>query len=113
MSTLKIPTPPDGVFSYIYRINLDGDFYRFQWRWNLRDLSWYLDVGDERGNATVRNLRLVIGDDLFEPHKGLGAGQCPQGSLRVVDTSGTYVEADRDELGTRVLIFYDEPEAAA
>jgi len=108
MATLAIPTPPASSFGFLVRVNLEGVFYRLQFKWNGRDESWYLDIGDDGGNATVRNLRLVIGDDILAPHKSIAAAKCPQGNLRVVDTEASGVEAERDELGGRVLLLYDE-----
>ncbi len=112
MATLTIPTPPADSYGWIARVNLEGIFYRLQYRFNGRDETWYLDIGDDGGNGTVRNLRLVIGEEILEPHKAIGVESCPQGNLRVVDTSRADKEAERDELGGRVLLLYDEVNAA-
>lgn len=103
-----VPTPPDGSFAYVFRMQLDGTFYRFQYKWNPRDTSWYLDIADDKGSATVRNLRMVIGDDILAPHRSLGQDACPQGNLSVIDTSGAGLEALREDLGVRVIVDYVE-----
>lgn len=103
-----LPTPPDGLFGFTFRIALDGTFYRMQYKWNIRDNSWYLDIGNDAGVATVRNLRMVIGTDILEPNRAQGSELVPQGTLSVVDTTNSGVEAEREELGGRVLVTYDE-----
>lgn len=102
------PTPPSGSFGFTFRLALDGTFYRFQYKWNLRDTSWYLDIGNDAGEATARNMRMVIGEDILAPHQSQGSDSVPQGVLSVVDTTNQGIEAARDELGARVLVMYEE-----
>lgn len=109
MATIPFPTPPVSAFSYTFRKQLDGIGYRFEYRWNTRDKSWYLDVGDDTGAATIRNVRMLIGDDLWAPFRALGGESCPQGTLNVVDTIGTGVDTgDRLLLGDTIQVEYVE-----
>ena len=105
MATLRIPTPGPADFGFLYRIQIEEVFYRFQFRWNVRDNSWYLDIGDDAGNAIARSMRMVLGEEILRPHKALAI---PQGNLRVVDTTGKGIEATRTEFGQRVLLEYVE-----
>lgn len=103
-----MPTPPDGEFIYPFRIELDNIFYRMQYRWNIRDSSWYLDIATDAGVSTVRGMRMVIGTDKLAPHRSLGSDNCPQGILTVTDTTGQGREAAREDLGVRVIVTYLE-----
>lgn len=102
-----MPTPPLGDFGHSFRVDLDGTFYRMQYRWNPRDFSWYLDVATDAGVSTVRGIRLVIGTDKLDPHKSQGVDRIPQGVLSVVDTSGKGIEAERVDIGVRVIVTYE------
>ena len=102
-----MPTPPLGDFIFPFRIDLDGTFYRLQYRWNPRDSSWYLDVATDAGVSTARGLRLVIGTDILAAHQSQGVDNIPQGVLSVVDTSGNGIEAERADIGVRVIVTYE------
>lgn len=100
-----VPPPPFGLYRYSYRITVDNVPFRFLFRYNPRDVSWYLDLGDASGVALVRGIRLVIGTDLLRAHK---TRRIPQGSLDVVDKSGDSIESGKDDLGGRVVVTYTE-----
>jgi len=110
MATLTLITPPRGEFRFRYRMSLDGTVYAFQWRWNERDQSWYLDLGDASLVSTVRDIRMVIGTDVLAPFQALTT--VPPGVLDIVDTSNSNLEATRDDFGTRVLPRYTEIDGA-
>lgn len=107
MAILNLPAPGVDDFEVIYRIELDGTFFRFQFRWNPRDNSWYLDIGGDDGLAVVRNIRMVIAGGITDPYKALAI---PQGDMSVVDTTETGVEAERIEFGDRIQLRYTEVE---
>ncbi len=106
MATLTVPTPPEGRFRWLTRIDFDGVFFKVLFRYNRRDAFWYIDFADDQGVAIVRALRLALSDDILKPYKT--ALDLPKGNLFVTDTSGRGRESGRDDLGGRVLLRYTE-----
>ena len=107
MAVVKLETPPLGVFRWVLRKQLDGVFYRFLYRWNLRAGAWYLDIGNDSGQAQVRGVKVCLGADKLRAYK---YRDVPQGDLRVIDSTGTGTEPTWRDLGERVVIEYVEPD---
>lgn len=105
MATLRLTTPPLGVFRFAYTVTLDGSVFSFFFRWNRRDSSFYLDIGDDNGVAVVRDVRMVLATDVLAPYKSVSV---PQGSLNIVDTSNADLEATLEDFGDRVQLQYVE-----
>ena len=108
MATFDVPTPPEGVAKWQVRVELDGTFYRLLYKWNVRDLSWYMDIADDTGTALVRSRRIVLASDILRPFRYKAV---PQGTLSIVDTTGEHKEATLEDLGDRVLVRYTEVES--
>lgn len=110
MATLVLPMPTPFEFGRFYRILLDGDFFSFTFIWNARHDSWQLTIGSGDNVDVVRNLRMVVLEDILRPYRALGV---PQGTLSVVDTSGQQRDpGERVEFGDRVQLQYTEVDAA-
>ncbi len=109
MTTVTLVHPPRGEFRFLNRQALDGITYAFQFSWNKRAGFWQLVLGNASNEATVRNLQMVIATDILKPYQS--NADVPQGVLDVVDTTGSRVDATRDEFGTRVVLRYTEVEA--
>lgn len=105
MATFDIPTPPIGVGKWQTRAEFEGTFFRILYKWNVRNLSWYIDFADDTGTALIRSRRIVLAADIFRPfrHRAI-----PQGIFSIVDTSGEHREPTLEDLGDRVLFRYTE-----
>ena len=109
MATLTLPTPLRTEFGRNYRFVFDGVSFRLSFVWNDRNQSFALTLIDGGGNAIVRNLRMVVLDDILAPYKALAV---PQGQLNVVDTSGVGLDpVERTDFGDRVQLQYVEVDA--
>lgn len=105
MRTLVIPTRQD-VAHYRFRIRLSGQFFSFEFHWNEREQTWSFDLYRSTGELMTTGIRLVLGQDLLG---WLASEHKPEGTLRLDDTSDEGREAGVGDLGTRVLLLYDDP----
>ncbi len=105
-----MPTPPDVgdgtlVRDFAYSTTLDTVIFQLRLAWNSRANQWGLSVSDAGGNVIVEGIALRLGVDILSPFRGYAI---PAGTFDVVDTSLEGAEAERDELGKRVLFQYVE-----
>lgn len=87
------------------QVKLDGVVYTLELRWNRRDSGWYLTVKDEADAVLVASRRLVCDWPI------VGLREQPPvlpGQLWVYDTSGEQLDPTLEDLGTRVLLLYEE-----
>lgn len=89
--------------NYTVTTVLEGASYTFAVRWNGRAASWFFDLYDVNGEIIMAGVRIVLGVILGrrckDPRK-------PAGAIRAVDLSGEGREADINDLGTRVKLYY-------
>ena len=103
MSIVKVPVNQEAAI-FQFSIELDGLTYGMLFRWNERSGQWALDLLDGEGNALVTGIRCVINVPLLANYHGRDG--VPAGELLFVDTSGQDVDADFEDLGRRVLLYY-------
>jgi hypothetical protein len=73
-------------------------------RYNDQSGVWNFDLAlDGVGTVLLTNVPMLIGQDLLAPY-ALGLG-----GLIVTDTSGQYLDAGPDDLGTRVTLQWLSP----
>lgn len=91
--TLSLPTP--GA--------LAGTPYIFRFRWNSRDVAWYMDVYEIDETVVVLGVKLVLGTYVGRmcPHPLFA-----EGIFIVIDTTNKHKEAGYDDMGTRVELWY-------
>ncbi len=106
MATLELPTFDDE--DYEYQIRLDGVYLTLTFRWNDRTEAWYLDIATEDGEPIASGRKIVIGASLFQRGVRDSDDRLPLGRLWAKDTSGAGVRPGRNDLGTRVKLYYDE-----
>lgn len=89
--------------NYSVSTTLEGVTYTFVVRWNGRAGSWFFDLYDVDGNIIMAGIRILTGANLgrrcTDPRK-------PPGAIVASDLSGAGREATRDDLGTRVKLYY-------
>jgi hypothetical protein len=100
---LIIPTPAAGYPDSTIRVPIDGVTWTFRWLWNEREQTWYVTISDSATEAIAVGVRVVLGVDLLTLVAGSNR---PAGELRVVDLTGTEIEATQETLGQNVLVVY-------
>jgi hypothetical protein len=108
---ITIPLPTEVAGSFTQRTRLDGVDYSLRFTHNTRSDSWTLDVaalgGSERDNVPIATgVKIFIGNDLlrYASHPDL----TPPGNLLALSADGSRRAPTRDELGTRVRLYYVE-----
>ncbi len=104
MATVIVPTRGD-IGAYNFRVILDGDTFDLRVLHNAREDIWYLDIRDSSGVAIKDGLKLV---SQMPVTARIVDDRRPQGELLALDTTGLDVDAAFDELGSRVLLVYEE-----
>lgn len=89
--------------NYRIGVTLVGVAYWFDFRWNVRDSAWFLDVYDATQVPIWVGIKCVIGTYL-----GRACQQLPftDGALMCFDTSGAGKDAGFGDFGTRVRMAY-------
>lgn len=105
MAVFKLPLLADtgATPHYTFSCELDGVTYSFDFAWNDRDGSWFMQIGDSEENLLHGSMRVVLGQ--------VFAGRdtdpsLPPGMLIAKDTSGANLDPGLEDLGSRVEIWY-------
>ena len=89
--------PVDAVDTYYsFETLIDGESYRFTFRWNSTSETWYADLEGLTVDLTLLGLALIVGSDLLSPFAILELG-----SLYLYDTESRQENPTRDSLGGR------------
>jgi len=105
MAMFEIPPALDEFPAFTQETVLDGTTYRFTFRWNVREQTWYLDIADTDDSVIVAGLHLVEGADLL---RYVTDSRVPPGILFFVGV------ATETNLGKDALLYYaDEDEVAS
>ena len=104
MALIKLPVDSLRA-NYSFKIDLEGTTYTFSFRYNTRDSVWIMDIADEGENIILSGIPLLLGTLLFErfPNSNI-----PLGDFFVLSLEDSTSEATRDNLGTDVLLMYEE-----
>lgn len=92
---LILPTPLSS-FSEI-DVPLQGQTYKFTYRWNSRAQQWYLDIADVEGSYYVKGIPIVENLDLTSQYRS--SGLTWDGFLMTVATKNTKNPIGRDNFG--------------
>jgi hypothetical protein len=103
--SVNIPLLTDGTPHYTVETTLEGTGYLFEFRWNARDDSWYMQISDTSENVLLAGVRVVA--DFPLTSRFTKAGLFP-GALFAVDTGGEGVPPTLTDLGSRVVLVYFE-----
>lgn len=107
MATLLVPLR-SGKAAYRFTVELDDEFYELQFRWNSRDLHWFLDIFKD-DTLSIAGVKVVENDDLLVLYNYMSVdGRIPPGTLRIVDSTGVGADPDTESLGDDVIMLYDE-----
>ncbi len=84
-------------------IPLDAVNYTLQFRWNLREGAWYMDVLDDTGTTILMaGIKLVVDYALGIQF----ADRSPPGFFMMLDTSGKGDDPGISDLGARCKLIY-------
>lgn len=105
MATFRIPTADGAVFSrYQIEVELDGVPFRLDFRYNSRQLSWFMNLRDINGEILRSGISIVSGFPLLRRMKQLSR---PEGILMAVPVSLDELDlAGLEDLGTDVVLTY-------
>lgn len=104
MATLVIPTRGD-IGAYFFRITLDLEVFSLSFQFNDREGRWYMSIADQAGNPVRSGLKLVSN---FPVTARIADPAGPNGEIMALDTTGQGLDAAFADLGSRVLVTYEE-----
>lgn len=90
---------------YTLDVTLSGIAYRLSLDWNTRGGFWALGIYDQTGAPIVLGVKIVADWELLARFAN---SRLPPGLLFCVDTSGQGLDPTDSDLGTRVLLVYDD-----
>lgn len=104
MAVLEIPTRTD-VGAWNQQTTLENVPFRFRFRWNDRDGTYYMDLLDESENVIRAGVRLVVN---FELLKRLVDGGRPPGFFLAFDARSNPQPPAFGQLGDEIFLTYTE-----
>jgi hypothetical protein len=107
MAVFQIAVRP-GLAHQELQVPIGDRVYTFSLRWTVREQRWYLDVYDEQHSPIYTGIAIVLNFPLGA--RCVSADFWP-GVLLAVDTSNDNAEPGLDDLGSRVVLLYNDLEA--
>ena len=104
MALLKITTRADFP-SYSQRVELDGVIYNLIIRYNERMSRWILDIQDQEETDILIGIPMLTGVPLLQQYV---KNDLPPGDFILLHRDGTDINAEREDLGDAVNLFYQE-----
>ena len=77
--------------------------FSFRFRWNVRDLSWYMYIADGNGQAIISSIRVMLGVYLG---RRVNHPLFTSGVIMAYDCSKKGKDATLADFGTRVALIY-------
>lgn len=81
--------------------SLDGNTYRFTFRWNTASEKWYMDIQGISNTVDIRGIACLPGKDLLKIH-----GYSQLGQLWIVDNVGRNENPTFESFGGRHTVEY-------
>ena len=96
---------------YTITVDLDNETFNLVFRFNGRESAWYMDICQVDNSVIAGGIKVVPNIDLSGRFRAVGS---PKGSLMALGESEMADKPGRDDLGTRVKLYYlDEAELLA
>lgn len=90
---------------YTVDVPLAGTLYRFTVHWNDRGGFWTIDVSLTDDTPIVSSIKIVADWELWGQFPD---ARLPAGYLMAVDLSGQSLDPAYDDLGSRVILVFDD-----
>lgn len=104
MAVVKLPLDSLNL-SYEFKVDLDGTTYTVAIRFNSRSAVWIMDLKTVNDDSIIMGIPLLLGSDLFGRFKD---SRLPPGTFLMVNLESDVEEASETNLGTEVLLLYEE-----
>lgn len=91
--------------AYEQSVLLDGTLYDFFFRFNRRELHWYMDISVD-DTPLLHGVKLVHTSDLLQQFNYIEAA--PTGQLIINDISGQFLDPGETGFGVDVLLQYED-----
>jgi len=99
-----IPLSTDANWTQV--TTLGGRDFIFTFRWNAREMSWYLDIADQDNVLLAASRKLVADYPVLTRRTD---PRLPRGVLWTIDRSGQGLDPGRYDLDERVILVFVEP----
>lgn len=110
MGAWAIDTPSTAPH-YTIDVQIEGQTYRLELRWNVRDSSWYMGILAPDDSHLAAPKRIASGRPLFWRSQ---SPALPPGLFVPIDSAGGDVDPGLQDLGNRVvLLYFDSTELVA
>lgn len=80
---------------------LDGNAYRFRFRWGTVPQKWHMNIKGLNTDLDRKGIPLLCGKDLFKP-----LGRYELGELWMIDNSGADEDPNYEDMGGRFTLEY-------
>ena len=87
MTVFLLDLPTQDFPNYSYTTTLDGKEYKLNFRFDVRESSWYLKISKLDGNVLVSGIKMVSWLDLIFQYT---KEDLPIGNLYLIPVSSTY-----------------------
>lgn len=104
MAILQFPVISD-VEHYIFELPLDGVVYRFKFKYNARESTWYFNLLDLNNNILRAGVKVVNEWALLRIWAG---AERPAGEIVTVNLGAVDNPPTLDQLGQDVVLTYSE-----
>jgi hypothetical protein len=104
MALQEIPLRSDSP-AFKFQVTLDTVEYTLQFSWNSRMSRWFFDILTSDGTAILMGQPVLVNFALIARFKDV---LLPPGRIYFYDTSGLATDPDRFDLGSRVVMYYED-----
>lgn len=105
MAIIQLPLREDGNTNYFFKTELEGIFYGFGIRFNVRTSLWSMSIEDIDQVPIVTDVAMLMQASLIERYRDT---RLPPGRLFMVDIDNPNQDPGRDDLGKTAFLLYDE-----
>jgi len=100
--TLLIPTS-SAAPAYKFQIVLEDQAYNFVFKWNDTFDFWIFDIADVGGNEIVCGVKVILDYPLINRFAN---PLLPPGEIVAIDSTETLLRVGRDDMGSKVNLYY-------
>lgn len=104
MSIVRIPISADSP-AFKFQVDLEGTTYTLAFSFNSRMERWTMDILDQAGNAIRTGIKVI---STWAVNRQYAIDAVPPGAMCFVDLADEDKPASFDDLGSRVVLMYEE-----